>query len=283
MQFMDLKELLQYGEDKLKNIDNGKNEARMFIEDLFNLKISDVFGTKNINFSDNEIKLYEDAIRKRLKHIPYNYIVGFKEFYDNNFKVDSRVLVPRQETELMIDYLVKYYKDRKPSKILDLCTGSGCIGITLNLIFKVETVISDISKDALDVARLNNISLNSNVKIVESDLFNNIDGKFDLITINPPYVPEERAKFLSDEVTKYEPRNAIFTEDNGMKIIKRFLNEFIDYTKNNFLVVMEIDESHRSYITEYLKDTSLKYFFLKDFQNMDRFLVIERSEYNAWR
>lgn len=278
---MNVYELLHYGEEKLKKIYNGKNEARMFIEDLFDLKLSSVFDAKNLFFSKQDFELYNDALNKRLKHIPYNYIIGFKEFYDRNFKVDSRVLVPRQETELMIDFIVKYYKDFKPSKILDLCTGSGCIGITLNLIFNVPTVISDISKDALDVAKTNSIILNSNVKIVESDLFNNIDGKFDLITINPPYVPKERFASLSDEVIKYEPYNAIFTEDNGMKLIKKFLDEFKNFTKEKFLVIIEIDETHRKYINEYLQDANLKYFFLKDFQNMDRFLVIEGSEYNA--
>lgn len=255
----------------------------MFIEDLFDLKISDIFGIKNIVFSNKDVEFYKDAINKRLKHMPYNYIVGFKEFYDRKFKVDSRVLVPRQETELMIEYIYKYFNNKKPTRILDLCTGSGCIGITLNLIYNVPTVISDISKQALEVAEINNKALNSDVEIIESDLFSNIKGKYDLITINPPYVPDDRFSILSDEVSKYEPYDAIFTKDNGMKIIKKFLDKFLDFTMNPFLVIMEIDETQRGYITEYLKDTYLKYFFLKDFQNMDRFLVIEGSEDNARR
>ena len=129
---------------------------------------------------------------------------------------------------------------------------------------------------------MNAKNLNSNVHLIQSDLFENIKGQFDLITINPPYVPRERKNSLSNEVKIFEPDTAIFADDDGLYIIKRFLDEFINFVESQFLVIMEIDENHKDKIINYLKnrDRNLNYKFLKDFQSMDRFLVIEGSEKN---
>ena len=262
-------------------MDNGENEAMMFIEDLFGFKKSDIFLMSEYNINGDDVAKYKKAIETRLKGVPYNYIVGFKEFYDRNFFVDERVLVPRQETELMIDFIEKYYaKNPRPKKILDLCTGSGVIAVTLEKIFESDTYASDISIDALEVAKINAKNLNSNVHFIHSDLFKNIEGKFDLITINPPYVPRERKQFLSKEVRDFEPDTAIFTDDDGLYIIKRFLDEFKNFVESRFLVIIEIDETHKDKIINYLKNRNLNYSFLKDFQSMDRFLVIEGSDRN---
>lgn len=278
---MNLLELLAYGQKKLIGVDNGENEAMMFIEDLFGFKKSDIFLMSEYNFNDDDVEKYKKAIKNRLKGVPYNYIVGFKEFYGRNFYVDKRVLVPRQETELMIDFIEKYYaKNPTPKSVLDLCTGSGVIAITLEKIFKSDTYASDISLDALEVAKINAKNLNSNVHFIHSDLFQNIEGKFDLITINPPYVPRERKQFLSKEVRDFEPDTAIFADDDGLYIIKRFLDEFINFVEFRFLVIIEIDETHKDKIINYLKNRNLNYSFLKDFQSMDRFLVIEGSDRN---
>lgn len=278
---MKLSDLLAYGQKNLIGVDNGENEAMMFIEDLFGFKKSDIFLMSEYNINGGDVAKYKKAIETRLKGVPYNYIVGFKEFYDRNFFVDERVLVPRQETELMIDFIEKYYaKNSRPKRILDLCTGSGVIAITLEKIFESDTYASDISLEALEVAKINAKNLNSNVHFIHSDLFDSIEGKFDLITINPPYVPRERKKFLSKEVRDFEPDTAIFTDDDGLYIIKRFLDEFINFVESRFLVIIEIDETHKDKIINYLKNRNLNYSFLKDFQSMDRFLVIEGSDRN---
>ena len=181
----------------------------------------------------------------------------------------------------MIDFIEKYYaKNSRPKRILDLCTGSGVIAITLEKIFESDTYASDISLEALEVAKINAKNLNSNVHFIHSDLFDSIEGKFDLITINPPYVPRERKQFLSKEVRDFEPDTAIFTDDDGLYIIKRFLDEFINFVESRFLVIIEIDETHKDKIINYLKNRNLNYSFLKDFQSMDRFLVIEGSDRN---
>lgn len=280
---MKLSDLLAYGQKNLNGMDNGENEAMMFIEDLFGFKKSDIFLMSEYKLNDEDFSRYQKAIEKRLKGIPYNYIVGFKEFYDRKFFVDERVLVPRQETELMIDFIERYYaENRRPKRILDLCTGSGVIAITLKKILGSDTYASDISNDALQVAEMNAKNLNSNVHLIQSDLFENIKGQFDLITINPPYVPRERKSSLSNEVKIFEPDTAIFADDDGLYIIKRFLDEFLNFVESQFLVIMEIDETHKDKIINYLKnkDRNLNYKFLKDFQSMDRFLVIEGSEKN---
>lgn len=278
---MKLSDLLAYGQKNLIGVDNGENEAMMFIEDLFGFKKSDIFLMSEYNINGDDVSKYKKAIETRLKGVPYNYIVGFKEFYDRKFFVDERVLVPRQETELMIDFIEKYYaKNPRPKRILDLCTGSGVIAVTLEKIFESDTYASDISLEALEVAKINAKNLNSNVHFIHSDLFKNIEGKFDLITINPPYAPRERKQFLSKEVRDYEPDTAIFTDDDGLYIIKRFLDEFINFVESRFLVIIEIDETHKDKIINYLKNRNLNYSFLKDFQSMDRFLVIEGSDRN---
>lgn len=278
---MNLYEIIKYGEEKLVNVNNGINEARFFAEDLFLLSKIDIINAKDIELSVIQAEEYISAINKRLHNIPYNYIVGFKEFYGRRFVVDERVLVPRYETELMIDYLERHYINSKPERILDLCTGSGVIGITLNKIFNVETVISDISKSALEVAKINADNLKANVDILESDLFTNITGKFDLITINPPYVPEDRKNKLQVEIQKYEPQNAIFAGDDGLYLIKRFIDELDKFTAPNFISVIEIDETQKEKLIDYLKNRTFKFEFIKDFQNLDRFLILKGSEPDA--
>lgn len=275
---MNLYEIIKYGEEKLVNVDNGINEAKYFAEDLFSLSKIDFINAKDIELTRVQSEKYISAIDKRLQNIPYNYIVGFKEFYGRKFVVDERVLVPRYETEIMIDYLEKHYMNSKPERILDLCTGSGVIGITLNKIFNVKTVISDISKSALEVAKINANNLKANVDILESDLFSNINGKFDLITMNPPYVPEDRKNKLQIEIQKYEPQHAIFTGDDGLYLIKKFIDELDKYTEPNFISIIEIDETQKEKLIDYLKNRTFKFEFIKDFQNLNRFLILKGSE-----
>ncbi|MCI6610331.1 MAG: peptide chain release factor N(5)-glutamine methyltransferase [Ezakiella sp.] len=275
---MNLYEIIKYGEEKLVNVDNGINEAKYFAEDLFSLSKIDFINAKDIELTRIQSEKYISAIDKRLQNIPYNYIVGFKEFYGRKFVVDERVLVPRYETEIMIDYLEKHYMNSKPERILDLCTGSGVIGITLNKIFNVKTVISDISKSALEVAKINANNLKANVDILESDLFSNINGKFDLITMNPPYVPEDRKNKLQIEIQKYEPQHAIFAGDDGLYLIKKFIDELDKYTEPNFISIIEIDETQKEKLIDYLKNRTFKFEFIKDFQNLNRFLILKGSE-----
>lgn len=275
---MNLYEIIKYGEEKLVNVDNGINEAKYFAEDLFSLSKIDFINAKDIELTRVQSENYISAIDKRLQNIPYNYIVGFKEFYGRKFVVDERVLVPRYETEIMIDYLEKHYMNSKPERILDLCTGSGVIGITLNKIFNVKTVISDISKSALEVAKINANNLKANVDILESDLFSNINGKFDLITMNPPYVPEDRKNKLQIEIQKYEPQHAIFAGDDGLYLIKKFIDELDKYTEPNFISIIEIDETQKEKLIDYLKNRTFKFEFIKDFQNLNRFLILKGSE-----
>lgn len=176
-----------------------------------------------------EAPIDEDALRplltRRLSREPLAYIVGYREFFGRRFAVDRRVLIPRPETETVVEAALEAIRKGGHRKVLDLCTGSGCIGITLALDQPgLEVWASDLSAGALEVARSNAEALEAKVRFVESDLFRNLAGeRFDLIVSNPPYVRSDAP--LAPEVGAWEPAAALFAGENGLEVYARIAQE----------------------------------------------------------
>lgn len=211
------------------------------------------------------------------KDYPVQYIIGYVDFYGLKINVNEFTLIPRYETEYLIELTLKEIKKMNLDnpKILDLCTGSGAIGLTLkSLLPSSEVTLSDISKDALMVANKNKNELNLDVNIIESDLFKNIPGKFDVIISNPPYVMTNET--LPKDVL-YEPHLALYSGPKGIDHIEEIFKNIKSPLNNKYLIALEINEKSETDITNLIKtyfEKNINYKFMKDLAGKTRYLFI---------
>lgn len=172
---------------------------------------------------EEEAERYYDLLRKRSTHIPLQYITGEQEFMGLSFYVNEHVLVPRQDTECLVELVMDYVKDKR---VLDMCTGSGCIAISLMLLGRpLECHAVDISREALKVARHNRERNHADVTLLESNLFEQVTEKYDVIVSNPPYIPPKVIAGLSEEVREHEPRLALDGGEDGLDFYRRITRD----------------------------------------------------------
>lgn len=224
-------------------------------------------------------KTLEEGISMLNKGIPLQYIVGNVEFYNYTFNVDNRVLIPRFETELLVDKLIKRVRNKYNKKIdiLDLCSGSGCIGITLDKELDANVLCSDISSDALEVLGENKKLNNSKVKYVLSDLFSNIDGVFDVIVSNPPYISYDEE--IDDIVKNNEPSISLYASSCGLYYYEEILKNISKYLKKEYIIAFEIGytqgEDIINLVYKYLGDVIVE--VEKDYNLRDRFVFVSNK------
>lgn len=221
-------------------------------------------------------KTLDEGIELLNKGIPVQYIVGNVDFYGYNFKVNENVLIPRFETEELVEKTIKYinkYLEKKVD-ILDLGTGSGCIAITLKKELDCNVDAVDISPKALEIAKLNAKNNNVDITFYEGDMLNPINKIYDVIISNPPYIAYNEE--IMEIVKNNEPHTALYAEDNGLKYYKDIISNANKYLKEKSIIAFEIGEKQGKLILEYAK----KYFkdsiitVEKDMQNRDRFVFI---------
>ena len=204
---------------------------------------------------ENEEK-YFSLIEKHIKEdMPLSHLVGFEYFYDRKFKVTKDVLSPRMETEELIYKVIEYVKvnNKNNLKILDLCTGSGIIAITLKKELdriSIDVVASDISEEAIEVAKENAQYHDADVRFIQSDIFNNIDDKFDIIVSNPPYIDRKDEVTMQDNVLKYDPHLALFAEEEGMYFYRNIVERSVNYLNENGVIFFEIGYDQKNKIIE---------------------------------
>ena len=197
--------------------------------------------------SASEAQTFEQWIRRRLKNEPVAYILGDQEFYGHLFKVSPAVLIPRPETEHLVEKAIDWCRAKQldAPKVLDLCTGSGCVGLTVALeIPGAEVTLSELSSEAKSVAEqnCNDHGLQDRVQVLEGDLFESVlDGqRFDLILANPPYVEESYMDQMQKDVRDYEPHLALFAPEDGLSLVRRIIMESPAYLKPGALLALEI-------------------------------------------
>ena len=218
----------------------------------------------------------DDAIKRLNNGEPVQYIVGNVDFYNSNFIVNKNVLIPRFETEQLIEITMDYISDNFNDKvdILDIGTGSGCIAITLKKNTNCNVDAVDISDKAIEVAsynaRLNKVDIN----IFKSDMLNSIDKKYDVIISNPPYIG--RDEDIQSIVERNEPHIALYADNDGLYYYEEILKNCKKNLKNNFIIAFEIGKSQGKKV----RDIALKYldnvdiYIKKDLNNLDRFVII---------
>ena len=240
--------------------------------------------TNNISeqLTKEKEELYFSLIDKHIeKNVPLSHLAGFEYFYDRKFKVTKDVLSPRMETEELIYKVIEYIKsiNKNNIKILDLCTGSGIIGITLRkeLEFKpLEVVASDISEEALKVAKENAIMNKAEIKFIQSDIFENINEKFDIIVSNPPYIAYNDKITMEDNVLNYDPHLALFAEEDGMYFYREIVENAKEYLEEDGLVFFEIGYAQREKILKLANENGFKAEVYKDINGRDRMAILVR-------
>lgn len=219
---------------------------------------------------------YFDLINKNINEdTPLSHLVGFDYFYDRKFKVTKDVLSPRMETEELIYKVLEYIKKSKKDsfRILDLCTGSGIIAITLKkeIVEKyTEIVASDISEKALSIAIENANNNNANITFINSDLFDNISGKFDLIISNPPYISYKDKITIKDSVLNYDPHLALFAEEDGIYFYRKIIENAVHYLSKDGVIFFEIGYDQKEKIFELGKNNNFITTVYKDINDRDR-------------
>lgn len=231
---------------------------------------------------ENEEK-YFSLIEKHIKEdMPLSHLVGFEYFYDRKFKVTKDVLSPRMETEELIYRVIEYVKTTKKDsiKILDLCTGSGIIAITLKKeleLKSIELIASDISEEALEVAKENAELNNADIKFIQSDVFNDIDEKFDIIVSNPPYIDRKDEITMKTNVLNYDPHLALFAEEEGMYFYRKIVEEAKNYLKYSGVIFFEIGHDQREKIMKLADTNDYHAEVYKDLNGRDRMAFLEKK------
>jgi release factor glutamine methyltransferase len=276
-----IKQLVDKGISKLEEagIDEPQTHGELIAAFVLNKTKTFVraFG-QNIIY-DNEEKLFNKILDEKLRGRPLAHIIGEVEFMGRLFSVSPTVLIPRPETEELIELSVKHLK-RQPHAILDLCTGCGCIAISLAFLFHGARILSaDISPEALKVAAKNaaNLNIAKRIEFAQSDLFKNIKDKFDFIISNPPYIASEVISTLSPEV-RCEPSLALDGGKDGLRIIARIIRGAHLRLNSGGLLALEIGCDQAAKVVEFFKEDHWhEPQTAKDISGVERFVFAVRK------
>lgn len=217
-------------------------------------------------------KEYDRLLAKRAKRVPLEHIIHGTEFMGLPFYVNGHVLIPRQDTECVVELALKYCEGKS---VLDLCTGSGCIGISLAVLGKCrEVTLSDISSDALEVAKRNAKENGVDAIFVESDLFSRITGKYDLIVSNPPYIPSGEIGHLMPEVRDHDPLLALDGGEDGLSFYRRIIKESRSHLTEGGWLCLEIGHDQGGSVRELMDwEGFVQVIIRQDLAGLDRIVL----------
>lgn len=247
-----------------------KTDAWMLLEMAAKIDRSYYYMHMDDDITQEQLNEYEWALKKRAEHIPLQYIVGETEFMGLPFKVNSSVLIPRQDTETLVEEALKVAKPGM--KVLDMCTGSGCIIISiLHHGKELEGYASDISRHAINVAK-ENAKLNQvAVSFETGDLFDHIKGKYDMIVSNPPYIRTEEIAKLMPEVQNFEPYDALDGKEDGLFFYRRIVEQAGDYLNPGGHLLFEIGYDQGQDVSEMMEQAGFQNVkVIKDLVGNDR-------------
>ena len=276
---MNLKEILKYGKEELikNNIEDASIIAKELAEHIFKITRAQMIANNDMEFSKDKTDNYINSIKKISTGIPIQYITNNQEFMNLNFYVDENVLIPQPDTETLVEEVINEYKEKK-CEILDLCTGSGAIAISLaKYINESNIVASDISMKALQIAKLNaekNL-VRKKIEFIESDMFNKIyKDDFDIIVSNPPYIKTKVIEELDKQV-KNEPYIALDGGADGLKFYKIIIENAYKYIKNEGKVFLEIGYDQKNELINLFKKNNHyeNIYSKKDLGGNDRIIV----------
>lgn len=266
------RELYQWGCGELvqAKIEEAALDARLLLEEACHTDRNYLMVHGENPVLEEQSLAYTAYIGQRKKHIPLQHILGYQEFMGLRFKVNSDVLIPRQDTEVLVEEVMRYLHDGM--RILDMCTGSGCILLSL-LQYSNDCigVGCDISDKALAVAKENARVLNKEATFIQSDLFEKIDGKFDIIVSNPPYIPTSVIDTLMPEVKEHEPFGALDGKEDGLFFYKKIVLRSVDYLQPGGMLFFEIGCEQAEAVSECMREAGYRDITVcKDLAGLDR-------------
>jgi release factor glutamine methyltransferase len=277
---MNISNLLKEGSDILKknNIQTNQLDAEILLSKLMNKKRERLIINSDENVPNEIINNYNILLERRSKKEPIAYIVNQREFWSKDFYVNKHTLIPRPETELLCENVIKLFKD-KEFNFLDIGTGTGCILLSiLSELKKAKGIGIDVSKKAIDVAKKNSINFNlkDRAKFIVKP-FNKIYGyKFDLIVSNPPYIKSIDIKNLKEDVRKFEPKLALDGGKEGLDVIKKVIYKSKTILKKDGLLALEIGFKQHYKVSQILKEQGFREKLLvKDYLNNIRCVFAE--------
>ena len=269
---MTVEELLVYGKSLVHS-----DHAKILLAEIINKNPLELLNHLNDLIDEEKVIAYKNMIEALKEGKPLQYVLGKVNFYGNTFIINNNVLIPRFETEELVEHTIEYCKKyfTEPIDLVDLGCGSGVIGLTLEKKLSTNSVdLIDISKEALEVTHKNCGLLNSNAKIIQNDFLNNIDKKYDLIISNPPYIKnnEEIEQIVKDN----EPHLALYAGEDGLDCYRKILKEINKNCKERCLIAFEIGFEQAEAIIELVKKyiDKCKIEVKKDLQERDRMLFI---------
>lgn len=284
---MNIKQVLEYGIKLLKEneIDEPILKARILLANISKKSKEYLMTHETEEINMELVKVFKEGIDKLCNNIPIQYITKKQEFMGLDFIVNENVLIPRPDTEILVEEVIELVKQSNNPKILDLCTGSGAIGISIaKYIDDCKVTLSDISNEALKIATQNCISIlgkdkNNKIQIFQSDLFKNISEKeFDIIVSNPPYIKTAVIKTLEKQV-QIEPTIALDGGKDGLDIYKKIINQAYKFLKKDGYLCLEIGYDQKDEVMELINKTN-KYkdiYSKKDLGGNDRIVICKKE------
>ena len=263
----------------LKNskIKSPRLDCEMLMSKVLNKSRSYILLNLNKNLKKEKLNDFTNLIKKRSKGEPIAYLIGKKEFWNYEFDIKEGILIPRPDTELIVEQVLKLTKSKSKLRILDIGTGSGCIILSILKERKdFKGIGIDISKKCIDICKINtfNLNLTNRVKFFKSNVDNFVDAKYDLILSNPPYINKVDLKCLDKDVIDYEPKSSLDGGLDGLSEIRKIIEKSSELIKINGKLVLEIAFNQKFKVKKLLKD---KGFYInnvfKDLANNDRCIV----------
>ena len=273
-------EIIKFGSDLLreKKISSHILDSEILLSKTLNISREEILVNLDQNINEKKISIFQKYIKRRSKNEPIAYILEEKEFWSKKFALNKNTLIPRPETELLVEKLIKICKGKKIS-ILDVGTGSGCIIISLlsELNLSKGTGI-DISKNAVLLAKKNasKYGLLNRIKFLNNSFENLFNKKYDLIVSNPPYVVSKEIKNLSEDIKRFEPRMALDGGNDGLDLIKKVIYKSLNILKINGLLALEIGNGQIKKVSKILIDNRFRIkHVLKDYKNNVRCVIAQ--------
>lgn len=275
---MTIRQAVSWGSDKLKShgVENAEHDSFELLSAVNGMTRTFYLVNGDSSLSEEDFLLFEEYIDKRAAHIPLQHIIGKAYFYGYEFEVNGDVLVPRQDTEILVGEVMKVA--RSGDYILDMCTGSGCIGITIAKKFpEVKVLGIDVSEKALAVAEKNKHNLEAdNIDFMLSDLFEklNQDITFDIIVSNPPYIPTKVIDGLQDEVRLHDPILALDGSEDGLKYYRNISSEAGMYLEPDGWLCFEIGAEQALDVSDIMEREGFRNItVIKDLAGLDRVVM----------
>ncbi len=258
---------------RLAGIEEAENDAWLLLSKECKMNRTDYYMHMQDEILPEQLNEYKVLVKKRAERVPLQYITGEQEFMGLTFHVNSNVLIPRQDTETLVEEAIKLVEPGM--NILDMCTGSGCIIISiLSRCRDIQGTGSDISKQALNVAKENAKLNNVAVDFERSDLFENLSDKYDMIVSNPPYIKSDVVPTLMPEVCQFEPIDALDGHEDGLYFYRKIIKECKSFLKEDGRILFEIGNDQGREVSDMLTYAGFKNVrVIKDLAHNDRVVV----------